>query len=73
MPVLAYQIITKMIALKSNSQANGILPSTPLYSTELKNNLSSNIFMEILNNEIMYHKINKRELFWTRKKWNYAN
>ena len=28
---LDYQTIMKMIALKSNSQANGTLPSTPLH------------------------------------------
>ena len=30
LPALAYQII-KMIALKSNSQVNGTLPSAPLH------------------------------------------
>ena len=31
LPALAYQIITKMIALKINSQANGKLLSTALH------------------------------------------
>ena len=54
-----YQITIKMIALKSNSQANGSVLHH--FINQAENNSCSNIFMEIINSKTNLPRINKHE------------